>query len=206
MRPKRQEQVVSSTLLWRQATQDLQASRPWQRLRITALLLLQILAAIVVVLVLTRPATFIRSPIGGDTIIILQASASMQATDVSPSRFEEAKSLIADLIDGLGPSDHVSIISMARIPQVVIASSSDKSQLTAALQRAKVTNEDADLEQALSLATSLAADHSDAQVLVIGDGHVQHPRQHPPGQRRIADGVGDDAREDAARPVQQPIV
>src|SRR3989442_166314 len=172
MRPKRQEQVVSSTVLWRQATQDLQASRPWQRLRITALLLLQILAAIVVVLVLTRPATFIRSPIGGDTIIILQASASMQATDVSPSRFEEAKSLIADLIDGLGPSDHVSIISMARIPQVVIASSSDKSQLTAALQRAKVTNEDADLEQALSLATSLAADHSDAQVLVIGDGHV----------------------------------
>jgi Ca-activated chloride channel homolog len=172
MRPKRQEQVVSSTLLWRQATQDLQASRPWQRLRITALLLLQILAAIVVVLVLTRPATFIRSPIGGDTIIILQASASMQATDVSPSRFEEAKSLTTDLINGLGPSDHVSIISMARIPQVVIASSSDKSQLTAALQRAKVTNEDADLEQALSLATSLAAGHTDAQVLVIGDGHV----------------------------------
>ena len=47
MRPKRQERVVSSTLLWQQALQDLQASRPWQRLRITPLLLLQILAAIV---------------------------------------------------------------------------------------------------------------------------------------------------------------
>jgi hypothetical protein len=177
MRPKRQERVVSSTLLWQQALQDLQASRPWQRLRITLLLLLQVLAAIVIVFVLARPATFISSPIGGDTIIILQASASMQATDVSPSRFEEARSNIADLIDGLGPSDQLSLITMARTPQVLIAFSSDKSQLTSALQRAKVTNQDADLQQALSLATSLAAGHTDAQVLIIGDGHVLPPDQ-----------------------------
>ena len=177
MRPKRQERVVGSTLLWQQALLDLQASRPWQRLRITPLLLLQILAAIVIVLVLARPATFIRSPIGGDSIIILQASASMQATDVAPNRFEEAKSRIADLIAGLGPNDHLSLIAMARVPQVLIAASSDKQQLTAALQRAKVTNQDADLEQALSLAASLAAGHTSIQVLVIGDGHVLEPDQ-----------------------------
>ncbi|MGZ3609011.1 MAG: vWA domain-containing protein [Ktedonobacteraceae bacterium] len=177
MRPKRQERVVSSTFLWQQASQDLQASRPWQKLRITALLLLQILAAIVIVLVLTRPATFISSPIGGNTIIILQASASMQATDVSPSRFEAARSDISNLIDGLGPSDQLSLIAMAKTPQVLVAFSSDKSQLTSALQRAKVTNQDADLEQALSLATSLAAGHTDAQILVIGDGHVLPPDQ-----------------------------
>ena len=172
MRPKRQERVVSSTLLWQQASQDLQASRPWQRLRITALLILQKLAAIVIVLVLARPATFISSPIGGNTIIILQASASMQATDVLPSRFEAARSNITNLIDGLGPGDQLSLITMAKTPQVLIAFSSDKSQLTSALQRARVTNQDADLVQALSLATSLAAGHTDAQVLVIGDGHV----------------------------------
>jgi hypothetical protein len=177
MRPKRQERVVSSTLLWQQASQDLQASRPWQRLRITALLLLQILAAIVIVLVLARPATFISSPIGGNTIIILQSSASMQATDVPPTRFDAARSNITNLIDGLGPSDLLSLITMAKTPQVLIAFSSDKSQLTSALQRAKVTNQDADLEQALSLATSLAAGHTNAQILVVGDGHVLPPDQ-----------------------------
>ncbi len=177
MRPKRQERVVSSTLLWQQASQDLQASRPWQKLRITALLLLQILAAIVIVLVLARPATFISSPIGGNTIIILQASASMQATDVPPSQFEAARSDIANLIDGLGPSDQLSLITMAKTPQVLIAFSSDKNQLASALQQAKVTNQDADLEQALSLATSLAAGHTGTQILVIGDGHVLSPVQ-----------------------------
>src|SRR3989442_15120859 len=87
MRPKRQERVVSSTLLWQQALQDLQASRPWQRLRITLLLLLQILAAIVIVLVLARPATFISSPIGGGNLLIFQASTHMHATPGSPHRF-----------------------------------------------------------------------------------------------------------------------
>src|SRR5437879_12524070 len=76
MRPKRQERVVSSTLIWKQALQDIQASHPWQRLRITPLLLLQLLAAIVIVLILARPAIFAASPISGNTIIILQTSSS----------------------------------------------------------------------------------------------------------------------------------
>lgn len=177
MRPKRQNRVVGSTLLWQRALQDLQASRPWQRLRITPLLLLQLLAALVIVLILARPAIFLPSPISGNTIIILQTSASMQATDVTPNRFEAAKSQIADLVDGLGPNDHLSLISMAHTPQVLIASSQDKSQITAALQRAKVTNQDADLEQALSLAISLAAGRTNIQVLVVGDGHVVAPDQ-----------------------------
>lgn len=177
MRPRRQERVVSSTLLWRQALSDVQASRPWQRLRITPLLLLQLLAAIVIVLALARPAIFTRSPIGGDTIIILQASASMQATDVSPSRFEDAKSRILDLVGGLGQGDRVSIIAMARTPQVVITNSSDANQIAAALRQVHGTNTDADLEQALSLASSLAAGQSDASILVVGDGHVIPPDQ-----------------------------
>ncbi len=180
MRPKRQERVVGSTFLWRQALQDIQASRPWQRLRITLLLLLQLLAAIVIVLILARPAIFIRGPISGNTIIILQASASMQATDVAPSRFESAKNTISDLIDAMGPDDHISLISMAHTPQVLLTQSQDHVQLHAALQRAHVTNQDADLQQALSLATSLAAGQSNPQALVIGDGHVTNTHQSIP--------------------------
>src|SRR6266567_327944 len=85
MRPKRQERTIGSTFLWQQALQNLQASQPWQRLRLPPLLLLQLLAACVRVLVLARPAIFSGSALGGNTIVILQASASMQATDVLPS-------------------------------------------------------------------------------------------------------------------------
>jgi Ca-activated chloride channel family protein len=177
MRPKRQERVVGSTLIWQQALQDLQASRPWQRLRITPLLLLQLLAALFIVLVLIRPAILSNNPLSGNTIIILQASASMQATDIAPNRFESAKNTINDLIDNLGTNDSLSLITMARHPQVLIADSSDKTQLHEAVQRARVTNQDADLEEALALATSLAQGRANTQILVIGDGHVINPDQ-----------------------------
>src|SRR2546423_14091681 len=121
MRPKRQERIVGSTLLWQQALQDLQASRPWQRLRITPLLLLQLLAALVIVLILARPAIFLRSPISGNTIIILQASASMQATDVRPNIFVVAKRQIADLVYSLGPNDLFSHISTFHISRDLVA-------------------------------------------------------------------------------------
>ncbi len=172
MRPKRQERIVGSTLLWRLALQDVQASRPWQRLRITPLLLLQLLAAVVIVLILARPAIFARSAISGNTIIILQSSASMQATDVTPNRFEHAKSMVSDMIDELGPGDHLSLISMARLPLVLATSSQDRAFLHRVLDNAKATNQDADLPQALTLASSLTAAQSDPQVLVVGDGHV----------------------------------
>jgi len=178
MRPKRQERVVGSTLLWQQAMQDIQASRPWQRLRVTPLLILQLLAALFIILVLVRPAIFSNSPLSGNTIIILQASASMQATDVAPNRFENARNTISDYIDELGPNDHLSLITMARSPQILIANSQDKGQLHSALQNAKVTNQEADLEQALSLAGSLAAGETNAQVMVIGDGHVLNTNQN----------------------------
>ena len=138
MRPKRQQRTVASTLLWQRALQDMQASRPWQRLRFTPLLLLQLLAALFIVLVLVRPAIFTSSSISGNTIVILQASASMQATDIAPNRFESARNAISDMIDNLGPDDHLSLITMANTPQVLIAESNDKAQLSAALQRAKV--------------------------------------------------------------------
>ena len=172
MRPKRQQRTIASTLLWQQALQDMQASRPWQRLHLTPLLLLQLLAALFIVLVLIRPAIFTTSSISGNTIIILQTSASMQATDVAPNRFESARNDIADMIANLGPEDHISLITMANTPQVLIADSNDKALLSAALQHAKVTNQDADLELALSLANSLAAGQTNLQVLVVGDGHV----------------------------------
>jgi len=40
---KRREQIVSSTLLWKRAVQDLQVNVPFQRIRHNILLLLQLL-------------------------------------------------------------------------------------------------------------------------------------------------------------------
>ena len=87
LRLRRKERRVSSTFLWREVLRDLEANAPWQRLRPNLLLLLQLLALAALVLALSRPYLTQASDIDGDLLLILDASASMRATDVAPSRF-----------------------------------------------------------------------------------------------------------------------
>ena len=85
LKKQHEDRTVSSIMLWQQVLRDLQAARPWQRLRTRLLLLLQILAVLLFALSLARPACF-----GGEGgvhyIAVLDASARMQATDIRPSR------------------------------------------------------------------------------------------------------------------------
>src|SRR5437870_7034239 len=90
LKRKRVVKLVSSTLLWQKFLAETQASAPFQRLRKNWLLILQLILLTLAVLALSRPffATRIKPP--QLTVVILDASASMQATDEEPSRFEKA--------------------------------------------------------------------------------------------------------------------
>ena len=81
LRLRRQEIVVSSSQLWRQVLQDRQANAPWQRLRRNWLLYLQLLVLALLVLALARPFLAGGGRPSGNLVVILDASASMQARD-----------------------------------------------------------------------------------------------------------------------------
>src|SRR5437764_1107989 len=81
LRLRRQEITVSSNLLWRQVTQDRQANAPWQRLRRNLLLLLQLLVLAGLVAAVARPFVLTSAPAAGNLVVVLDGSASMQATD-----------------------------------------------------------------------------------------------------------------------------
>ena len=79
---RRDEAVVPSTLLWQRLVADVEANAPWQRLRRSLLLLLQLLLVLILVFLAARP--FLERPAGlaGDLVLVIDTSASMQATDV----------------------------------------------------------------------------------------------------------------------------
>src|SRR5919206_2567052 len=81
---RRDEAVVPSTLLWNRLVADVEANAPWQRLRRSVLLLLQLLLVIVLAFLAARP--FLERPAGlaRDLVVILDTPASMSATDVAP--------------------------------------------------------------------------------------------------------------------------
>ena len=74
---RRRERVIPSTLLWTQVIRDARANTPFQRLRASLLLILQVLAALLIVFALARPSV-LASRAAADTIILMiDTSASM---------------------------------------------------------------------------------------------------------------------------------
>src|SRR4026207_2349059 len=86
LRLRRREVQVSSTMLWQQLLRDREANAPWQRLRGNLLLLLQLLVLAALVMALARPFIEVPTVTTGRIALLVDASASMNATDVQPNR------------------------------------------------------------------------------------------------------------------------
>ena len=107
---RREKHEVSSIMLWQMVLQDRQANRPWQKLRRNLLLILQLIILAALVTALIQPAVPGDAISNAQVIVILDASASMQAVDVPPSRFEAARREIRAIIDTLPGASEFTLI------------------------------------------------------------------------------------------------
>ena len=195
LRPRRPTRRVSSTLLWLAAFHDLQAHRPWRRLPPTLLLALQLLGLLGIIGAFARPYVLSADAAGLEAVVLLDVSASMQATDIRPSRFEAARAQVQSMIDGLQPGESLALVSLGAEPRVAAPQTGDKAVLARALADLQPTAESANLPAALSLAAGLASGHPDAQIIVVGDGSLdrsQVPQGLPAPLRFIPIGTSTD--------------
>lgn len=180
LRARRPLRKVPSTLWWRSVTLDRQAATPWQRIRPSWLLLLQLLAAGLVVAALIQPAFASAQALTGQTIVIIDTSATMQATDVRPSRFAVAVQDARALVGRLGPRARMTIIAMGPQPSVVaIGDGADRGPLVAALSHLRPSEGPADLQDALQLAVAAAGPHAGSTNLVILSDGITEPLDGP---------------------------
>ncbi len=186
---RRRDVLVSSTLLWQRLLRDREANAPWQRLRRNLLLLLQLLILALLVLALARPFIPSSTVVSGSAVLLLDASASMQATDVSPSRFEAARSAAEEIVSQMGSGDTVAIIGVGPQPQVLVSPTDDRSLLRRVLAEAAPTEGSADWEAAFALAAGSLSSAQDAQVVIISDGALPEVLPPLPGEVRFV-GVG----------------
>jgi Ca-activated chloride channel family protein len=172
---RRDERVVPSTLLWDRLILDVEANAPWQKLRRSLLLLLQLLLVAILALLAARP--FLERPAGlaRDIVLVLDTSASMAATDVAPNRLEAAKTAALDALRDLPAGGKVSIVTADRTARIVVNETADMGRVRQALGGIEPTSAAGDLGDALELAGKLAARSGDAQILVATDGALATP-------------------------------
>jgi len=170
LKRKRVVRLISSTLLWQRFLAETQASAPFQRLRHNWLLILQLLMLALAIFALARPYFSGRLAGGSLQVVILDASASMQSTDETPSRFEKARAEALKLVTSLRDTDRMVVLLAAAVTEVKQSETSAKTLLRRALELCQVTDSPTRLVEALKMAESLTRDKTGAEVHLFSDG------------------------------------
>jgi hypothetical protein len=156
LRLKRKALQVPSTFLWRKSIEDLHVNSLFQWLRENVLLLLQVLTVLFLIFAVMGFAFHGSTSKGKYYIVILDNSASMATKDVQPSRLEWAKEEALKLIDEQGDDNIGMVISFNSKATTLQAYTKNRTKLRDAVLSVQQTNNSTRLDEALSLADSLA--------------------------------------------------
>ena len=176
LKVRRRERTVSSLLLWSASLRDREASTFFQRLHRDPLLLLQLLALLALALALARPVATVMGQGARKVVVVLDTSASMKAQDVSPSRFEVARSAAASLVRGLGEGAEVMVIEAGVQPKVTAALARDRERALGAIRAAEAHDLPTRLVEAVRTARALVAADPRAEIHVFTDGAFTLPQ------------------------------
>ncbi|HEY6169163.1 MAG TPA: BatA and WFA domain-containing protein, partial [Verrucomicrobiae bacterium] len=172
LKRRRTTRLVSSTLLWQKFLAETQANAPFQKLRHNWLLILQLLLLALVVLALARPF------LGGTAkptqlkVLILDASASMQAIDEKPSRFEKARADALKLVDGLRDGERMMILLAGANTEVKQSATSDKAALRRALEACAASDAPTRITEALKMAAAFTFEKQGENTVASGEIHL----------------------------------
>ncbi len=169
---KRQPLEVPSTYLWTRSIEDLRVNSLWQRMRQSLLLFLQLLLIALVAIALLRPSWEGERLEKDRYIFLVDNSASMNATDVAPSRLAEAKRRVEQMLDEMDSGSEVMIISFSDTAQVEQGFTTNVQELRRAVAGIRPTNRSTSLDEALRLAAGLANPNTSRE---IGNAQLAEP-------------------------------
>ncbi|UYZ14141.1 BatA domain-containing protein [Brevibacillus sp. WF146] len=161
---------VPSTLLWQRTLQSWEAVRPWEKLQRNLLLLLQLLAAVLLVLALVRPAVPAAGAIADHTVLVVDTSGSMLAREGEHTRFQQAVDAARGVVERLSGGQAITLIEAGREPRVLVSKGTDRQVLLQALQSLAPRPGTSDQQAALSLAAAITATDPGSGVMWFGDG------------------------------------
>ncbi len=170
--------TVTTLLFWEQLRPPVQSRSLWRKLRRWLSLLLQIAFLALLTFALARPLASWESAGGRATVIVLDPSPSMLATDVSPDRWTRALAQARRRVNALQFSDQCALI-LAEKPAIVLSGwTGSRRVLNQALDRVKDAPKQLGgegIKDAFILAHRLAAGRKDAGIVVWSDGAWNEP-------------------------------
>ncbi len=173
---KRRPVPVHFSKLWEQILREKEATSLFSQLKRLLSLLLQLALLALLVFALGDPRSAANLIEGRNLVILLDTSASMQATDVAPSRLELARQEARDIVRGMGGSDRALIAQMDASVTPLSTMTGEVPALEDAILASTRSDSRADFPRALRFAVDTLAGLTNPEIVVISDGRLGEPK------------------------------
>ena len=169
-------QPVSTVMFWKQVLDEQNPRSIWQRLRHLVSLLLQLAMLALLALAVADPYFFWEVRAARRIVVVVDNSASMNATDAKPTRLAEAKRQAGQIIAGMRHRDEVALVTAGTQPQVVVGFTGRQKTVSNALDAIPATDGPSHVAEAVALGQRLLGERQDGkqpEVVVFSDGRFE---------------------------------
>jgi hypothetical protein len=172
---RRRRVEVPFIRLWQDVLADERTTRLLGRLKGLLSLLIALAIVALLALALGDPRLVDAHTEGRTLLVLVDASASMRATDVPGGRLEAARDEVRRRIATLGPRDRMIIAQMGATTIPLGPAESDPRALAEALARLEAFDVAADLGRGLAWALDVAHGAPRPEIVVVSDGRLEAP-------------------------------
>jgi len=170
LKQKTEPHPFPSLFLWRETYRNMHADAPWEKLKKSLLMALQILTVIALIIALMSP--YIRSKSSGSdhVIIVIDSSASMNTLyEGDATRLDVAKNDASKYIDRLPSGTSVSLVESNKDAILLVSDSKDRSLAQRKLAAIEPTNYAGSCEAGASMIRSITAQWNQSDVIFYTD-------------------------------------
>jgi hypothetical protein len=156
LKQKFEEREISSVYLWQQVLKDIEVNTPWQKLKKNLLLLLQLLAALLLVLALSDPYVNLKGTDYASLIVVIDNTGSMNAAYDQTTRLEKAKAMAQDLVKNAATGTQLTLITAGRYPKVEASNTKDKQEVLKKIRDIRSSNTAGNINDASSMVSAVS--------------------------------------------------
>lgn len=159
LKRKYKEEVISSSLLWKEVYKNTRANTPWEKFKKNIMLLLQIIIILSIILALMSPFISIGGKSYKNVIIVIDNTASMNTIyDDIKSRLEQGKTLAKEYLNSTKDGTNTYIISYDGTSNLLLNGDFNKSNAASIIDKIIASYSSGDISDVVSF------------VKAIGDG------------------------------------
>jgi hypothetical protein len=167
---RRRAVPVPFSPIWQRILGERETTALFSKLKRILSLLLQLGLLALLVLALGDPRLVASRASGRNIVVLVDTSASMQSTDVRPTRLAAAKQRLVQVVRGLGGADRMLIASMSAAVTPLSTMTEDAATLEDAISRIAPTESRADLRRGLEFAQDSLRGLGHPTLVLVSDG------------------------------------